>query len=163
MVDPEEQMVDPEEQMVDPECQCSVWSGWSLTHVVIPILHEQEPYSGPSLSGHSQPRPSLYEVTNICHCYQECIYFSLSPKATSVLWPQFLGKQCGRIRGVLVISACILLSAHVLRSTPQLQTISIDPAFSIVPALIYVTGIPGSLFKLLTFKTQSKSELLEVY
>ncbi len=29
---------------------------------------------------------------NLFHYYYQCIYFSLSPNATSLMWPQFLGK-----------------------------------------------------------------------
>ncbi len=39
---------------------------------------------------------------NFCHYYCECIYFSLSPKATSLTWPPFLGKWGGLIRGGLL-------------------------------------------------------------
>ncbi len=33
-----------------------------------------------------------------CCCRYRCIYFSLSPKATSLMWPQFLAKKGGLIR-----------------------------------------------------------------
>ena len=48
-------------------------------------------YSGSSLSGHSQQRP-FSKATNIFRYYYQCIYFSLSPKATTLMWPHFLGK-----------------------------------------------------------------------
>ncbi len=36
--------------------------------------------------------PTLSNMTNICSYYYQCIYFSLSPKVNSLVWPQFLGK-----------------------------------------------------------------------
>ncbi len=39
---------------------------------------------------------------NFRRCYYECIYFSLSPKATSLMRPQFLGKEGCLIRGGLL-------------------------------------------------------------
>ena len=38
------------------------------------------------------------KVTSLCRCYHKCIYVSLSPKATSLMWPQFLVNQGGLIR-----------------------------------------------------------------
>ncbi len=32
------------------------------------------------------------KAINLCHYYYQCIYYSLSPKAACVMWPQFLGK-----------------------------------------------------------------------
>ncbi len=46
-------------------------------------------YGGPCLSGHSQQRPPFLMWPQL---FGACIYFSLSPKATSLMWPQFLGK-----------------------------------------------------------------------
>ena len=41
-------------------------------------------------------------ATKFWRCYYECIWFSLSPKATSLMWPQFLGKLGSLIRGGLL-------------------------------------------------------------
>ncbi len=62
-------------------------------------------YCGPSLSGSLSIRGSLSDVSKIfCCCYSECIYFSLSPKVTSLMWLQFLDKQGGVIGGDYCIS-----------------------------------------------------------
>ena len=42
-------------------------------------------HSGPCLSGHSQERPPSL----MCPQSYECIWFSLLPKTTSLMWPQF--------------------------------------------------------------------------
>ncbi len=52
----------------------------------------------PLYSRPSQQRPPYLMWPYFCCCYYESIYFSLSSKATSLMWPQFLGKQCGLIR-----------------------------------------------------------------
>ncbi len=48
---------------------------------------------------------------HFCSCYNQCIYFSLSQKVTSLMWPQFLGKKDGFIRGGLLFKA--LAPVHI--------------------------------------------------
>ncbi len=66
-------------------------------------------YSGPSFSGHSQQGPPsllwphIFGLTTM-NMMNTVIYLSLSSnmsKGTSLMWPQFLGKEGGLIRGGL--------------------------------------------------------------
>ncbi len=74
-------------------------------------------YSGPSIINRSlSTEATLSNVaTIVCRCYYESIYFSLSPKATSLMWPQFLGKQGGFIREGLLynVAVCIEVNADI--------------------------------------------------
>ncbi len=52
-------------------------------------------YSSLSLSGYSQQKATLFNMATIfCPCYYQCIYFSLSSKATSLRWPYFFLGKC---------------------------------------------------------------------
>ncbi len=63
---------------------------------------------GPSLSGHSAEATLSNVAINLCRYYYECIH-SPSPKATSLVWPQFLGKQVV----VLEREFCSMESTHL--------------------------------------------------
>ncbi len=48
-------------------------------------------YTGRSLGGHSQQRPPSLIRPQLFALLPSCIYFSLSPKTTPLMWPWFLG------------------------------------------------------------------------
>ncbi len=77
-------------------------------------------YSRPSLSGHSQQRPPslIGSQLNLCRYYYHWIYIS-SPKVTSLMWPQFLGKKGGLIREGLLYSHSNLLPGGLYNTHSQ--------------------------------------------
>ncbi len=64
----------------------------NLQYILPQTRNIKQKYSGPSLSGHSQQRSPPIKATVLSRYYCKCIDFSLSPKATPLMWPQFLGK-----------------------------------------------------------------------
>ncbi len=55
--------------------------------------------SGPSLGGHSTEATLSNVATYFWPYYYKCIYFSLSPKATSLMWPKFLANRVALLEG----------------------------------------------------------------
>ncbi len=65
---------------------------FSYGHSKLLVIRGRFKYSSPSLSGHSSEVTLSNMAMPLCHYYYQCIYFSLSPKAVSLMGKQFLGK-----------------------------------------------------------------------
>ncbi len=65
-------------------------------------LVSQDRYSGPSLKGHSRKDTPLQRMQIFGSKYCECMWCSLSPKDTSLIRRDFLGRRGVLIRGGLL-------------------------------------------------------------
>ncbi len=97
--------------------------GEKIIHVTCKGVHVM--YSGPSLSGHSQQRlPFLIVATTFWHYNCKCIYYSLSPKATSLISSCdhiFLGNRVTLLEGDYCIKYPITLSLSMGRNQADVE------------------------------------------
>ncbi len=94
-----------------------VWSYW----IKLPLPWLQWSLSYLSLWPLSTEATLSNKAINIFCYYCQYIYFSLSPQATSQMWPQFFGIQDGLIRaGLLYCGNCKIRYTRWINTTKEL-------------------------------------------
>ncbi len=105
-------------------CSCNFFAWvkaqkmWWHMQICMLVLMKDTSTVDPLLACFKWPLSTEATLSNVAadfwRYYYECIYFSLLPKATSLMWPQFLGKWGGLIRGGLLYWYFIILSTGIL-------------------------------------------------